>query len=107
MRKNILPSKERVGSLGLCAQSKRVPDNGPFSGTAQLVLFPGLDGRRCQVCDLLISNINLGGSEKRSAVNGRLWCLTCADLPAYLQKRFGAKSVERRVCRNQKTKNKN
>jgi len=77
----------------------------PYS--AQLVLFPGLDGRRCQACDRLISNINLGGSEKGSAFDGRLWCSTCADLPRISKNTLAQKRVKRPGCRNQKNQKQN
>ena len=35
--------------------------------------------RRCVVCGAHVTNRNLGGYDRRSALNGDLWCLSCAD----------------------------
>ena len=40
--------------------------------------------RRCVACDSRVTNRNLGGSSRRSALSGELWCLACADYPEQL-----------------------
>ena len=45
--------------------------------------------RRCVSCGRRITNRNLGGNDRRSALSGPLWRLSCADYPNQLLVRFG------------------
>jgi len=38
-----------------------------------------LGDRRCVVCGEPVDNINLGGSARKSALAGAVFCLSCAD----------------------------
>ena len=44
--------------------------------------------RRCVSCGRRITNRNLGGNDRRSALSGPLWCLRCADYASQLLLRF-------------------
>jgi hypothetical protein len=44
--------------------------------------------RKCVACDVRVTNSNLGGSDRRSALTGPLWCHLCADLPHQLLLNF-------------------
>jgi hypothetical protein len=58
----------------------------PFPANAQL---PESESeRRCVGCGRPVDNENLGSHNEKSALNGLLYCLRCADLPRRIFLRF-------------------
>jgi hypothetical protein len=71
------PPKEKRALCGSAFQNTRLPGAYYFAPIVQVLAAPQV--RCCVVCGCIVTNFNLGGNARHSALAGCLWCLSCSD----------------------------